>query len=698
MAVRAGDDHDGLPVETTNLIGRRREVSQVQRLLSTARLVTLTGVGGSGKSRLALRVAARSRQRFADGVRMADLAALSDGSLLALHIAGALGVVDRTGRNPARVVVDYLRERELLLVLDNCEHLLDACAAFADRILRSAAGLRLLCTGRQPLGMAGEHVFVVPPLPVPERALPGTLGSRYPAVALFARRAAAAAPGFRMNARNQLLVQEICRRLDGLPLAIELAAASTRAVPIEELAAGLRERLDLMSAEAPLARHRTLAATFDWSFALCSPLERTVWGRVSVFAASFDPAAAEDVCGGTDLTADEVVEAVTGLVDKSVLMTEQHGNDRRYRLLETVRQYGRQRLRETPEGMTEVALARRHRDHYLWLAERFHRDWFGPRQPQWSARIHAELPNVRAALEMSLTGAGPPRAAVRLAGALYYFWYGCGEAIEGRYWLHRVLEADPQPSRVRVRALAAYCRILVVHGAAAAEPARQCLALAERFDEPLYRCDATQSLGLSLMHTGDVAAGTALLEDAVAQAERLGHTDPATVFAKQHLAVALVRDDPDRAASLLADSQAFCRARGDRWWLAHNLFIAVIAALALGDTNGAGAYAREGLESAHVLGDRLGVAAALEFLAWTATDDGDHVRAARLLGTAAQQWRAIGGSPHGALYWTRGHETREASTRAALGDETFGAQYRRGGALGTDEAIRYAVSVPADLR
>jgi predicted ATPase len=626
-------------------------------------------------------------------VWLVDLAALADGSVLELEIAGVLGIVDRTGRHASQVVLDYLRDRELLLVLDNCEHLLDACAGFADRALRAAGALRLLCTSRQPLGMPGEHIVTVPPLPVPDLAVPEPSARGYPAVALFIRRAAAVVPGFRMTVQNHALIVEICRRLDGLPLAIELAAVQVRAMPIEQLAAGLRERFDLLSADLPPARHRTLAATFDWSYSLCSPLERLLWARVSVFAGSFDPDAAEYVCGG-DVSAEQVFEALVGLVDKSVLIAEQDVGRRRYRLLETVRQYGQQRLRDpaAATAMDEVALASRHRDYYERLAERFHADWFGPHQPEWSRRMHAELPNLRTALGLSLTVGEQPRTAVRLAGALYYFWFGCGEGAEGRYWLNRALTADPQPSPERIRALAAYSRILTVQGAAAAEPARQCLALALRFDAPLYHVDALQSLGLSLVATGEHAAGRSLLEEAVTRAERLGHAHPATVFAKQHLGLAvLIQGDADRAQTLLADSQAICRAQGERWWLGHSLLVAVIALLALGNTTKAGEYAREGLEAAEALGDRLGSASALEFLAWIAASDHNYPPAARLLGTAARQWRAIGGSPLGASYWTRGHQDCETSTRKALGDRAFDTQFRRGLALNSTEAIRYAL-------
>ncbi|OLB75124.1 MAG: hypothetical protein AUI14_21735 [Actinobacteria bacterium 13_2_20CM_2_71_6] len=387
-----------LPVEVTNLVGRRREITHLLRLLKTLRLVTMTGVGGSGKTRLALRVAERSRRNFAR-TGWVDLSGLTDDSLLEYQIAEALGIRDQSDRSVSEIVLAYLRERDLLLVLDNCEHLLDACATFVDRALPAAGGLRVLCTSRQPLGLIGEHIFTVLPLPVPDpdQPLHAVSGARYPGVALFVERAAAAAPGFTMTPRNRARIVELCRRLDGLPLAIELAAAQVHRLSVDAIDAELSDQFAGSSGEEPLGRHKALAATFDWSFELCTPAEQVLWARLSVFAGVFELAAAEHVCAGAQLAAEDIWEPLAGLVDKSVLIRDDNAGEARYRLLDTVRQYGLDRLRGVGglNGVGEAGLRRRHRDWYLDLAERFHAGWFGPDQPAWNRRISAELANLR---------------------------------------------------------------------------------------------------------------------------------------------------------------------------------------------------------------------------------------------------------------------------------------------------------------
>src|SRR5947207_3041176 len=322
-----------LPVEATTFVDRRPEVAEVKRLLAAARLVTLTGVGGSGKTRLAQRAAHELRRAFADGAFWADLGALTDDQLFDHTIAQALGVQDRSDRPLLEVVVDVVRDRQLLLVLDNCEHLLDRCAAFVGPALREIAGLRVLCTSRQPLGTLGEQVWTVPPLSTPEPGETELTAERYPAVALFTERAAAAAPGFRLTPANEAAVVDICQRLDGLPLALELAAAQLRTLSVERLAAGLHDQLNLLSARgATPVRHRSLETAFTWSWKLCSPTERALWGRMSVFADSFELAAAEYVCADGDEPDSELVTVLSGLVDKSVLMRDDSAPGMRYRL------------------------------------------------------------------------------------------------------------------------------------------------------------------------------------------------------------------------------------------------------------------------------------------------------------------------------------------------------------------------------
>jgi predicted ATPase/DNA-binding CsgD family transcriptional regulator len=688
-----------LPAEVTSFVGRRGEIARIRQLVFETRLLTLTGVGGCGKTRLAIEVAHQSRRMFADGVWFVDLAGLSDDSLLEFQVALSLSVPDRSDQDIADIVLEYLSRRELLLVLDNCEHMLDSCARFVDQALRSAGGLQVLCTSRQPLGILGEQVFTVPPLPVPptEQPLSGEAGSNYPALTLFVDRATAAAPGFVMTEDNQADVVEICRRLDGLPLAIELAAARMRTLSIRQLAAGLRDRSWLLSVRHATPRHhRTLEETFDWSFALCSPAERLLWARASVFADGFELTAAEAVCGGEGLPADTVLEVLAGLVDKSVLIREVEAGHVRYRLLETLRQHGLDQLRACGGGsaLDEDALRRRHRDWYLLLAERFDADWFGPRQPDWTRRMRAQHANLQAALSYCLANPDETRAAVRLAGLLSYFWWACGVVHEGQYWLERVLAADPHPSRDRLGALAASSRLLRVQGehAAAAARAKQCLQQAKQLNDELFVARATADLGVSLMLGGDSAAAQPLLEDALARLSQLGEVDPTVVVAKLALAMAvLVQGDPVRAGELCAECRAFCRTRGDQWWLGHVLTASSYAVGTPGDAECATAYARESLRVRRDLNDPLGDGGGLERLAWLAAGAHDYPRAARLLGAAMRQWRIAGQVVYSAPWWMKGHLECEATTRQALGDAGFATEFRRGADLPRVQAIAYAV-------
>ncbi len=313
-----------LPAEVTSFVGRRAEIAEVKRLLSRSRLVTLTGVGGVGKTRLALRVAEQARRSFADGVWLVELAKLQDMRLLPDLVASTLGIADQTVRDRVEVLADFLADRRLLLVLDHCEHLVPAVAQLVVELLPAAPGLRVLATSREDLQVFAEHLYPLAPLAVPagQGPLGAAAGVRYPALALFAERAAAVDQGFAVSDANAVLVAGVCQRLEGIPLAIELAAARLRSLSLAQVAERLDDRFRLLSSgnRAALARHQTLRAAVDWSFELCTKPERLLWMRAFVFASSFDLPAAEGVCGGDGLPVDEVVEALTGLVAKSVLV------------------------------------------------------------------------------------------------------------------------------------------------------------------------------------------------------------------------------------------------------------------------------------------------------------------------------------------------------------------------------------------
>jgi predicted ATPase/DNA-binding CsgD family transcriptional regulator len=691
-----------LPAEFSSFVGRREELSEVRGSLTASRLVTLTGVGGVGKTRLALRVAASLHRSVRDGVWLVELAGLRDAALVPQAVCDALRIPDQTVRDQVTVLAEFLADRDLLLVVDNCEHLLPECASVIATLLRAAPRLRVLATSREVLGIPGERVCQVAPLPVPEPTGSGfTVGPPYPGVVLFVERAVAVCPDFVLNADNAALVNRVCYRLEGLPLAIELAAARVRSLSLAHVAEQLDDRFRLLTAgnRIALPRQQTLRAAVSWSFDLCTEAERSLWLHASVFAGWFEVAALASVCGGA---VGDVSTVLAGLVDKSVIIHARDDRARsRYGMLDTLRAYGLERLRE-PDRPTvtavpdEATLRRRHRDYYLELAERFRADWFGPRQAQWTTRMRAERAELRTALGCCFDDALQGRAGVALAGSLYDFWWGCGEVREGRLGLERALAADPVPSRERMRGLAAYSRVLLVQGlpAAVAEPAREGQALARRFDEPFYLVDTLQTLGQSTLYCGDPTAGLSLLEEAVVLAGDLGADQPASAQAALMLAtVVLFDDDPARAGDLLAHSRGICQARGDQWWLGMVLNVSVMLALRLGDVDQAEADGREALRVRRGLHDPVGSGGALELLSWTAAAAGQYRRAARLLGAAERQWRMIGGSPFSAGRWLAEHQAREAEIRHALG-AAFDVEFGHGGELDLHETTSYALGEP----
>ena len=388
-----------LPVDLTSFVGRRSEVADTKQALAQSRLVTLIGVGGVGKTRLAVRAATDVRRAYADGVWFVDLSTLNDEELLVSTVATALELQSRSRGWAPAALARHLTERDLLIVLDNCEQVRDACAVLVDTLLRACPSLNELAMSRQALEIIGERLVAVHPLGIPDAGdtpSPDAL-EKYDAVVLFTERAQAVAPGFQITEENHEAVATLCRRLDGIPLALELAAARLRVLSPQQIVARLDEHTALLRSGSSVApeRHRSLRSLIDWSYGLCSPEEPTRWARLAVFAGTFDHEAAEEVCAGDDLPQVLVLDLLTGLVDKSILLTEAGVDAVRYRMPETIRAFGREQLAATGE---ESTLRRRHRDHFarMYLA---HEQWFGPRQRELLAGMLLERDNYRAALE-----------------------------------------------------------------------------------------------------------------------------------------------------------------------------------------------------------------------------------------------------------------------------------------------------------
>jgi non-specific serine/threonine protein kinase len=682
-----------LPAEVTSFVDRRTELAELRRLLTTGRLVTLTGIGGAGKTRLALRVATTLRRAYPDGIWFVELGALSDGELVAYAVVEALNLPGASELPAARLLADHLAARQLMLVLDNCEHLVGACAELAVALLGRCPGLRVLCTSRQPLGVTGESVFTVPPLAVPtDGKTPVTVDQSSPALRLFVERAAAAAPGFALGSQNEPVVAEICTRLDGLPLAIELAAARLRTLTVEQLAAGLADRFKVLAARhAAQPWHRRLGDTFSWSFELCSSAEQTLWGRLAVFGGGFDLDAAVAVCASDDLPGETMLAVLSGLVDKSIVIRAEQAGRTRYRLLETVREYGLSRL---PAGDGLAVLKRRHRDWYLRLAERFDAEWFGPDQVRWAGRMHAEHANLRTAMGWCLATPGEAESGLRLVTALWFFWIAYALP-EGRLWLERMLAADPRPTLTRGLAMSARTRVLISQAdhAAAEASAGETLALARTLSDPLLLAKATfDAAATSFMRGDDPVLVQAPIEDAVAGFAALGTApfDHAMALLSLHRP-AMARGDWHRADQVCTQVRELCQRRGDRWWLAYTwLASAEVAFRRDASAEGEG-YVQQALRLHHLLGNSHGMLSALEDLAYAAATDGDPERAACLLGAASTLAEPLGQDPvRRRRYWDT-LVTAPDGVRAALGRSAFDAAFERGQRMGLDRAVRYAL-------
>jgi predicted ATPase len=485
VVVHAGGN---LAAEVASFVGRRRELADAKRALSKSRLVTLTGVGGVGKTRVAERVARDRRRAYPHGVWLVELAELPDPALLTQTVLTALGVRGQPSGDGLEALIDFLTSRHLLLVLDNCEHLLDEVAALSAALLRRCPDLQILATSREPLRVVGEAVLPVPPMAAPEPERSGGVAglSRYDAVALFTERAAAAVPDFALTEDNYRAVAALCYRLDGLPLAIELAAGRLRSLSPAQILSKLDDRYALLTGgeRGRPDRQQTLRASIEWSYQLCTRQEQRLWARLCVFAGSFELDAVEGVCTG-DIAGDEIVDLVSGLVDKSIVVRHERGTVARYRLLETLREFGLERLNEAGDG---PALRMRHLQWYAALIHTAKAEWISERQVYWLARLAAESANVRSALDFCLNEHGDADAVMEImVGIPLGVWWAHGKLGEGRYWLDEALARSSGVTVLRVRALLCNSMLAMVGGEAAT--GNRLLGEARRVDSTGERSD-----------------------------------------------------------------------------------------------------------------------------------------------------------------------------------------------------------------
>jgi len=687
--------HDGsssLPAELTAFVGRRHDRAEVRRVLSESRLVTLTGLGGMGKTRLALQAVTELQRVVRDGVWFVPLAELSDPKLVADAIAAVLGIHDRSGQVGLKRLTEYLRPRELLLVLDNCEHLVEDCAVLAETLLRTCPRLRILATSREAMRVAGETVLPVTPLSVPPAAHQGSL-TEYESVRLFVERASQAVPGFSVNEENRAAVLGICEHLEGIPLALELAAVRLRAMSPSELLEGLREHwllLDIGSRGAP-ERHRTMSACIEWSRSLCSPAERDLGDRLAVFAGGFEMDAIQHVGADLDASAtrDLISRLVQSLVDKSVLTIALRDGRARYRMHEVLRQFGLERL----ESAGSLKSARRaHRDFYADLLARVDADWMSSRQVYWLRRVRAEEANLRVALEFCCTEPGEGTAGLELASRLRKYALAYGALSEVRGWLHRLLPLVPEHGLTRFRGLRAACGLAAIQGdrLAAESLLAEARELAGEIGSPAIAL-VDQTTGWHQMLRGDFAESIDNFERALDGLQSGGNlrdiAETRAVLAMTYWSAG----DTERATAAHQACIDICQAAGESWYRSFSLL-----GLSLAGWSGGGdrprsvELVRRSLELKRRMDDRLGVALCLEALAWMHA--GEHPsRSARLLGAADALWTLMATTLEANSGLSPIRQNSEKIAREALGSERFTLSYAEGAEMDLPSAIAYAL-------
>ncbi|KAA1428660.1 ATP-binding protein [Nocardioides antri] len=683
---------DNLPVEVTSFVGRRRELTELRQLLTTARLVTVTGPGGVGKTRLALRLAADLRRVFPDGVWMVGLDALTASGMVSHAVAASLDVQELGSADPVASLAAQLEDRRLLLVLDNCEHVLDESSALATHLLRTCPEVRVLATSRQALGVAGEFIFNLAPFSVPkaedldqpELDVPGR-----DAVSLFTERARAVVPGFELTRDNRGEVAALCARLDGIPLAIELASARLRALSLAQIVERLDDRFRLLTgSRSAEPRQQTLRSVVDWSFDLCTPEERRLWQRASVFAGGFDLAAAEAICSGDELPREAVLDVVASLVDKSILNREDHGASARYLMLDTLREYGGTRHAASGE---ERSTRERHRRYFASIADD---PVFGPSAREVLDRLRLEQGNLRAALEFCATDPEQVVPGLDLASSLWKFWTAIGAFAEGRTWLGRLLDGAPQeagPSHARALCTAGWLASLQNDLSTAAELLqRSATEAADLGDRSLDGYLALFSGGIATSE-GRNAEARASYEQAL-EAFRATGEPTGIVMTLRRLAMAeSMEGRHDRAAAYYEECLQVCNDHGEVWEKAYTLWGRGLEAWRQADHGQARKLLRECISINSSFGDDRGVALGIEGLAWVAADEQEAELAAGLLGAADAIWRTFDAPMSGYLHLAHAHAQCEDVVRHTLGKQAYAAAFERGAQLTPERATEYAL-------
>ena len=721
-----------LPPRMTSFIGREREMVEVKRALAMTQLMTLTGAGGSGKTRLALELTRDLVGSYPDGVWLVELASLSEPELVAQEVAGALGIREQPGRPLLESLIDTLDDKEMLLVLDNCEHLIGAVARLTMALLGSCPRTRVLATSREPLGVPGELIWPVPSLSAPGVQQSPTVEEleAYESARLFADRASRRHPGFELTPENARAVAQVCARLEGIPLALELAAARVGILSAGQISERLGNSLKLLTGGYRTAnhRHQTLRATLDWSYELLGEPEQALFGRLSAFAGGFTLEAAESVGAGVDIEGEDVLELLSLLVDKSLVVAEESWESgARYRLLEPVRQYAREKLEESGEA---EAIGRRHAEFFLTFAEEAEPELNGPRQAEWLDRLETEHDNLRAALSSAL-GRGMDLGP-RMAGALCLFWYTRGYLSEGRTYLEAVAKSDKIPATLRAKALDGLGWIAEPQGdyERARVAYEESLRLYRSSNDKMGVANVLGDLGSLALDRGDLEQASSLLEESLTLHRELGSREDVIGILDGLGVLASAQGDREQSISFFNEALTLSRGTGNVRRTAASLGNLGITMLVHGDPEAATALLEESLELYREIGDSSSIAIGLMYSALAALTQDDHERVQALgeesltllqraedrqhiadcLEIMAGGFGAQGMAQKAARLWGAAEALREeigvplqpedrklldpflAAARSSLGEVAWQATLAEGRVMMPEQAIEYSLS------
>lgn len=721
---------NNLPVQLTSLIGRETDIAEVKRLFGGTRLLTLTGSGGAGKTRLSLQLAADLLEQFSDGVWFVELARISNPDLVPNTVADVLGMHITEASTPARTLMAYLRDKQTLLILDNCEHVVDGAAHFAEAVLQSCPALKILASSRESLGIMGETAWRLPSLALPDAHQQTTLEGlgQCAAVQLFVERAKAARPDFVLTEDNAMVVSQICQRLDGLPLAIELATTRLRALSLGQIAARLNDRFRLLTggSRTALPRHQTLRTLIDWSFDLLSEAEQALLRRLAIFVGGLTLEATETVCAGDTVNPADVMDLLQQLVNKSLVVADEIGGESRYRLLESIREYARERLLESGEG---EALRDHHLAYYIQLTAQGEQKLKSREQQAWSERYDCEIDNLRAALEWALSG-NKIESSLQLCANAWYFWFRRGYWTEGLRWMTAAIDVSSGNQSALRAAVLVPCAVLAnltggelqhtirlltdgmtiaravgdtatitlgLLGEAATKADyqqagslyQQCIALARQIGDEWTAAVALYTLGDRTRNQGNFDQARTLYMESLAAFRAVGDMSMSAYPLGNLGRLAFYAGDYAQAESAFQEALAIGREAHDGVAVADWLVQQGNLKLHQGQIEAVQPIFEECLDRWREMGNLVGIGDSLIMAAWLAAGYEKYERAARLLGAAHALQADFSARTE---VMTRAEQQRQVDAlRERMGTQTFAAAWAEGYALLPEQAIAYAL-------